>query len=494
MMIRRVLLACRGEIAFRFIRTAQRLCIETIAVYDEEEKTAPFVMAATYRVQSDMINPFASSDYLLTIAKEYKADAIAPGYGPLAENADFAQACTDSGIIFIGPNVSALSLVGNKIQARQLAIFSEVPVIPGSAVASLSEAQELAASIGYPVLLKAVNGGGGRGIRLAESQNMLEQAWKEVERESLAAFGTADLYIERFLGHNIRHIEVQILADVTGNVIALGERGCSIQRRRQKMVEESPVPGINATLRKVISESAVKFARAAGYTSAGTVEFLVDTTGQYYFIEMNGRIQVEHPVTEAVTGIDIVEAMFTIAEGKPLSDDILNIVIHGHAVEFRICAEDPFQGFMPTGGVVTAYNFPHGAGIRIDTGIAENQIQLTRYDSLCLKLIVWGRNRDEAISRAKIALDELVVAGFPTNIPFHRWLVDYAPFSTGNYDLSLISDYHPEPLNETLQHDIAIAVALREYLTMKAISEGSAALSSFSSWRFMNERRVSYGG
>ncbi|KMJ46373.1 biotin carboxylase [Xenorhabdus khoisanae] len=492
-MIQRVLLACRGEIALRFIRTAQRLGIETIVVFDVEEKTAPFVMAATYRIQSDILNPFASPDYLLAIADEYSADAIAPGYGPLAENADFAKACVDAGILFIGPNISSLRLVGNKIEARQLAISVGIPVISGAAVTSLTEAQELAAGIGYPVLLKAANGGGGRGIRLAESHNMLERVWKEVARESLAAFGTADLYIERFLGDNIRHIEVQILADATGNVIALGERGCSIQRRRQKMVEESPAPGIDATLSKKISESAVKFARAAGYTSAGTVEFLIDISGQFYFIEMNGRIQVEHPVTEAVAGIDIVEAMFAIAEKKPFSDDILNTTTYGHAIEFRICAEDPFQEFMPMGGVITACNFPHGPGVRIDTGIAENQIQLTRYDSLCLKLIVWGKHRDEAISRARAALDELLIAGLPTNLPFHRWLIDHAPFSTGNYDLSLTSSYHPEPPDETFQRDIAIAVALREYLAMTAISEDVATSSLFSNWRLMNERGVSYG-
>ncbi|PHM44809.1 pyruvate carboxylase [Xenorhabdus mauleonii] len=492
-MIQRVLLACRGEIALRFIRTAHRLGIETIAVHDAEEKAAPFVMAATYKVQAETVNPFASADCLLAIAGKYRADAIAPGYGPLAENADFAKACADAGILFIGPNVSALRLVGNKIQARQLAASVDVPIIPGSAVTSLGEAQELAEGIGYPVLLKAANGGGGRGIRLAESRDRLELAWKEVEREGLAAFGTAELYIERFLGHDIRHVEVQILADLAGNVIALGERGCSVQRRRQKMVEESPAPGIDTALSQAIHESAIKFARAAGYSSAGTVEFLVDTAGQFYFIEMNGRIQVEHPVTEAVTGIDIVEAMFTVAEGKPLSNDVLNAVIHGHALEFRICAEDPFQEFMPMGGAITACNYPHGPGIRIDSGIAENQVQLTRYDSLCLKLIVWGRHRDEAVSRAKIALNELLIAGLPTNIPFHRWLIDYEPFSTGNYDLSLTSHYHPEPPSETLQHDIAIAAALREFLTMNATSEGAAVSSSPSNWRLMNERRVSYG-
>ncbi|WP_426578228.1 acetyl-CoA carboxylase biotin carboxylase subunit [Xenorhabdus stockiae] len=493
-MIKRVLLACRGEIALRFIRTAQGLGIETIAVYDDEEKTAHFVMAATYRVQADIVHPFSSPDYLLAIAAEYHADAIAPGYGPLAENANFAKACADAEILFIGPNVSALRLVGNKIQARQLAISTGIPVIPGAAVTSLKEAQELATVIGYPILLKAANGGGGRGIRLAENHDMLERIWKEVERESFAAFGTADLYVERFLGYNIRHIEVQILADVTGNIIALGERGCSVQRRRQKMVEESPAPGIDEALRNVISESAVKFARAANYTSAGTVEFLVDSTGQYYFIEMNGRIQVEHPVTEAVTGIDIVEAMFAIAEGIPLSDDVLKAVIHGHAIEFRICAEDPFQEFLPTGGVVTACHFPYGPGIRIDTGISENQNQLILYDSLCLKLIVWGRNRNEAISRAKVALGELLIAGFPTNLPFHRWLIDYSPFFTGHYDLSLFSNYHPESPNETMQYDIAIAVALREYLSITELSENATTLPSFSNWRLMNDRRASYGG
>jgi acetyl-CoA carboxylase biotin carboxylase subunit len=490
-MIRRILLTCRGEIAHRFIRTTQRLGIETIVVFEADEKTAPFVTAATYRELTDIGNPYSSSEYLISIAKKYGADAVAAGYGPLAESADFAQLCTDAGIIFIGPNASALRLVGDKIQARNLAISAGIPVIPGAGVASLIKAQEFAEQIGYPVLLKAANGGGGRGIRLAENPEMLARIWKEVEHESFAAFGTTNLYIERFLGQDIRHVEVQILSDTAGNTIAVGDRDCSIQRRRQKIVEEAPAPRIEETLRSLIQAAAIKFAQVAGYASAGTVEFLMDPHGGYYFIEMNGRIQVEHPVTEAVTGIDIIEAMFTIANGKSLPDDILNANIYGHAIEFRICSEDPFHDFIPSGGMVTACDVPQGAGIRVDAGISAGNIQPSRYDSLCLKLIVWGRNREEAILRSRVAFNELCIAGFPTNIPFHNWLLKNMEFLSGNYNLSLTENYKHELPNETTIHEVAVAAALREYLSIPDNTVDSSLSSS--RWSLINERRGFHG-
>lgn len=490
-MIRRILLACRGEIALRIIRTAQRLGIETIVVFGSDEKAASYVTESTYREFTDINNPYSNSDYFISIAKKYRADAIAAGYGPLAENADFAQSCTDAGLKFIGPNVAALRLVGDKVQARNLAISAEIPVIEGGAVTSLENAQQIAEQIQYPVLLKAANGGGGRGIRLAENARILASIWKEVEQESLSAFGTTNLYIEHFLGHNIRHIEVQILSDIEGNVIALGDRGCSIQRRRQKIVEESPAPGIDEALRSCIHAAAIKFAQVAGYTSVGTVEFLVDSSGKFYFIEMNGRIQVEHPVTEAVTGIDIVEIMLSIANGETLSDDVISATIHGHAFEFRICAEDPFYDFIPSGGMITACSFPQGACIRIDSGISAGNIQPSIYDSLCLKLIIWGKNRNEALLRAKVAFKELYVAGLPTNIPFHKWLFENESFSSGNYNLSLTDSFIPELPNKTLTHQISIAAVLREYLSTPAHPTTSSTQSS--RWKIINEYRGYHG-
>lgn len=484
MTIKRVLLACRGEIALRFIRTVKRLNIETLSVYTDEERQASFVLAADQRVRSDTANPYASPDELLAIAKKCGVDAIAPGYGPLAENADFAAACRDAGMIFIGPDPDALLLAGDKVRARDLARDAGLPVIPGGAVATFEAAMALAEEIGFPVLLKAVAGGGGRGIRLATGLQDLQTAWKEVDLESHIAFGQSGIYVERYLGDDIRHVEIQILADQAGNVLSLGDRGCSVQRRRQKLVEEAPAPGIPPSVRHEISAAAIAFAKAASYTSAGTVEFLLDPAGRFYFIEMNGRIQVEHPVTEAITGIDIVEQMCRIANGDSL--EIVGEETHrGHAIELRICAEDPYRDFRPGGGIVSACEFPAGPGVRVDAGIKAGALQPSRYDSLCAKLIIWGRDRTEAIGRARQALNETRIAGFPTNLIFHRWLLDKPDFVAGTYDLSIASTFVPDPPPTTLLRDVAIAAALQKYLAASTTSS-LGPTNPASIWRRVN--------
>lgn len=491
MTIKRVLLACRGEIALRFIRTAKRLNIETISVYTDEERQASFVLAADHRVRSDAANPYASPEALLAIAKNWEADAIAPGYGPLAENADFAAACGSAGLIFIGPHPDALLLAGDKVRARDLARDAGLPVIPGGAVATLEAAIVLAEEIGFPVLLKAVAGGGGRAIRLATTLQNLETAWKEVDLESRIAFGRSGIYIERYLGDDIRHVEIQIVADQSGNVFSLGDRGCSVQRRRQKLVEEAPAPSIPPALRHEISAAATAFAKAASYTSAGTVEFLLDTEARFYFIEMNGRIQVEHPVTEAITGVDIVEQMFRIANGDSL--EVVGEETHrGHAIELRICAEDPHRDFRPGGGTVSACEFPAGPGVRVDAGIKTGALQPSRYDSLCAKLIIWGRDRTEAIGRARQALSETRIAGFPTNLIFHRWLLDQPDFVAGTYDLSIASTFVPNAAPTTLLRDVAIAAALQKHLAASTASSPVQA-NPASKWQRVNNGGVPNG-
>ncbi len=492
-MIGRLLLACRGEIAHRFIRTARRLGVETAVVHDESERHAPFVIAADHRVESESANPYASIDDLLSVAERVGADAVAPGYGPLAESADFAAACRDAGLVFVGPPEAAIRSTGDKIRAREAAERAGIPVVPGGVATDFDAAIALAEKIGYPLLIKAALGGGGRGIRLVESRDGLEGAWTETRQEAAAAFGRSDLYIERFLGSRIRHVEVQVLGDRHGHIVALGDRGCSVQRRRQKVVEEAPAPALSSSVRESLHRAATTFAEAVGYASAGTVEFLVDEAGAFYFIEMNARIQVEHPVTEAVTGVDLVEEMLRVASGEPLRIARHALRENGHAIEFRVCAENPLLEFMPSGGLVTAYRVPEGPGVRVDSGIGAGSVQSTRYDSLCLKVTVWGQSREDALGRSAVALRELLIAGFPTNTPFHLWLLRQPAFRTGAYDLSLAASFAPSALPlADIERDMAIAVALSEQL---ASAEQSSRMRDdrLSPWRLVNERRELYG-
>jgi len=441
--IKKVLIANRGEIALRVIRACKELGISTVAVYSEADRDSLHVRFADEAV---CIGPPPSKESYLVIpriiaaAEITNADAIHPGYGFLAENPAFAEACRDNDIIFIGPSAEAIELMGDKAKAREVMERAGVPVVPGSegTVESVEEGLEVAKEIGFPVMIKAAAGGGGKGMRIARDEREFEASFGMAQAEAKAAFGDGRLYVEKYI-ENPRHVEIQVLADSYGNVIHLGERECSIQRRHQKLVEEAPSPAVDEKLRKKMGEVAVKGAKSIGYVSAGTMEFLLSPDGEFYFMEMNTRIQVEHPVTELVTGIDIVKEQIKIASGERLSIKQKDVKITGHAIEARINAEDPDKGFMPSTGKIVALHLPLGPGIRIDTHIYQEYVIPPFYDSLLMKLIGYGRDREEARLRLKRALEEMVIEGVKTTIPFHLKVVEHEDFIKGNIDTGFLS-------------------------------------------------------
>jgi acetyl-CoA carboxylase, biotin carboxylase subunit len=434
--MRRVLIANRGEIALRVIRACRELELESVAVYSSADETALHVRKADQAVCIG--KPAARQSYLnvealIDAARESGADAVHPGYGFLAENADFARRCQAAGLIWIGPDPEAIDRMGDKAVARNLAMNADVPVVPGTeGTVEPREAAAVAQDIGYPLMIKAAGGGGGRGIRIARDADELQNGAAEAAREADAAFGNPALYLEKLI-ETPRHVEVQVLADTHGNVIHLFERECSLQRRRQKLLEESPSPALDPAARARITASAVRLAQATGYTNAGTVEFLLDTDGAFYFIEMNTRIQVEHPVTELLTGVDLVKEQIGIASGEPLAVTQAQVSQHGASIEFRITAEDPDADFRPSPGQITHLELPGGPGVRVDTAIYDGYSIPPFYDSLVAKLIVWGRNRDEAIARGRRALEEFVIDGIATTIPFHLRMLTDAGFRRGEY-------------------------------------------------------------
>jgi acetyl-CoA carboxylase biotin carboxylase subunit len=442
-LFKKILIANRGEIALRIIRTCKELGIKTVAVYSEADRYSLHVRFADEAV---CIGPGPSKESYLNIpriiaaAEITNAEAIHPGYGFLAENAMFAEICESSGIKFIGPTPDAIEAMGDKALAKETMRKAGVPVIPGSdgVVETLEQAREIANEIGYPIMLKAAAGGGGKGMRMVRNDEELENAWQTARAEAEAAFGNPAVYIEKFI-EKPRHIEIQILADEHGNVIHLGERDCSIQRRHQKLIEESPSPIVTPELREAMGQAAVKGAKSVKYRNAGTIEFLVDKDGNFYFMEMNTRIQVEHPVTEMVYGIDIVREQIRIASGEKLGIKQKQIKPNGHAIECRINAEDPFNGFRPSPGKITALHFPGGFGVRVDSHIYQEYVVPPYYDSMIAKLIVHAKNRDEAIARMLRALDEFVIEGVHTTIPFHIKILNSPQFRSGvDYDTKYI--------------------------------------------------------
>jgi acetyl-CoA carboxylase biotin carboxylase subunit len=443
--VQKVLVANRGEIALRVIRACRELDLATVAVYSTADEEALHVRRADEAVCIGP--PHARDSYLnqtaiLQAARQTAADAVHPGYGFLAENAAFAGACRDAGLIFVGPEPEAIEAMGNKAEARLLARSAGVPTIPGTdGTASVAEAVQAAAAIGYPVMVKAAAGGGGRGIRTARDEAELREVVGQAATEAGAAFGNDALYVEKLLV-DARHVEIQVLGDTHGNLIHLFERECSLQRRRQKILEESPSPALSPETRAAMAEAALRLAAAAGYTNAGTVEFLLDRDGSFYFIEMNTRIQVEHPVTELVTGVDLVKEQLRVARGERLSARQDELLLRGAAIEMRINAEDPERSFLPSPGEITALDLPGGPGVRVDTAAYAGYQVPPFYDSLIAKLIVWGRDRDEAISRARRALAEFRIDGVKTTIPFHLELLEN--------DAVLAGDYHVEFLERSL--------------------------------------------
>ena len=442
-MIKKLLIANRGEIAVRIIRACRELGVESVAVFSEADKEALHVQLAD---EAYCIGPIASKDsYLnftniISVANLTGCDAIHPGYGFLAENADFAELCRDCNIIFVGPTPEAISKMGTKDVARETMREAGVPIVPGSKgiINTIEEATDLANTIGYPVIIKATAGGGGKGIRVAANEAELVKGINITQQEALTAFGNPGVYIEKYI-EDFRHVEIQVMADNFGNVIHLGERDCSIQRRLQKLLEESPSPALDGEIREEMGQAAVKAAKAVDYTGAGTVEFIYDYhQRKFYFMEMNTRIQVEHPVTEQVTGIDLIKEQIYVASGEKLQLTQEEVTFTGWAIECRINAENPEKNFMPSPGRIKMYLAPGGLGVRVDSAAYPGYVIPPYYDSMIAKVITYGKTRDEAISRMKRALSEFVIEGVHTTIPFHLKLLNHEKFIEGEFNTKFL--------------------------------------------------------
>jgi len=469
-MFKKVLVANRGEIAVRIIRACRDLGIQAMAIYSDADCYAQHVRLAdeAYHIgPSVSAESYLNIEKIVAVAQQCGAQAIHPGYGFLAENAAFAHAIDRAGLVFIGPPPKAIEMMGDKMAARAAMIKSGVPIVPGTQtdVKDELESARLAESIGYPILIKAAAGGGGKGMRIVKDKSEIKSALRAAASEAKTAFGDARVYIEKYLDQP-RHIEIQIIADRHDNCVYLGERECSIQRRHQKVIEEAPSPIIDEAMRKQMGEAAVAAARACGYFNAGTVEFLVDKNRKFYFLEMNTRLQVEHPVTEMITGLDLAVEQIKIAAGEKLSFGQTDIAIRGHAIECRIYAEDPVD-FLPSTGTIRNYREPAGPGIRIDSGVTAGSEISVFYDPLMAKLIVYGRNRTQAIARMKRALAEYLITGVTTNISFHKKILDHPAFIKGDLSTHFIEQFYekPDDLTEDQHLAVAIAAVMEDYRT-----------------------------
>lgn len=452
-LFKKILIANRGEIAVRIIRACKELGIKTVAIFSDIERESLHVRLADESICIGPASPtysYLNVPAILSAAEITDAEAIHPGYGFLSENPNFAEACATSGITFIGPSPESIKIGGDKAKARQVMKRRGIPVVPGSdgPVTSEDLAIKIARKIGFPVIIKASAGGGGRGMRIVNEEDELSTAFQMAQRESLASFGSSEIYLEKYLP-SIRHVEVQIISDGKGNVIHLGERDCSIQRRHQKLIEESPSPIATEKFRKKIGELAIKAAKAMKYKNVGTIEFIVDHEQNIYFMEVNTRVQVEHPVTEEITGIDIIKEQIKIAAGLPLAYKQNQIKPYGHAIECRINAEDP-EKFIPSPGRITFFLPPGGPGVRVDTAAYTGWAVPSHYDSMIAKLIVHGKNREEAIAKMKRALDEFIIEGIKTTIPFHKKVLNHPDFIKGNFNTGFVermSERIPERMN-----------------------------------------------
>jgi acetyl-CoA carboxylase, biotin carboxylase subunit len=474
---KRILVANRGEIAVRVIRTCREMGIESVGVYSPADANALHIVLADYAENlqgTSAAETYLNIEQIVDVAKRFKCDAVHPGYGFLSENPDFARACANNGITFIGPGPQPILDLGNKVKAKEIARSIGAPLIPGTegAVRTAEEAQAFAATAGFPLILKAAAGGGGRGMRVVRSMDELPKLLTSAQNEARSAFGNDEVFIERYV-EKPKHIEFQVLADHHGNVIHLGERDCSIQRRHQKLIEEAPSPALTPELRERMGAVAVNLARAAGYTNAGTVEFLLDAKGDFYFMEMNTRLQVEHPVTEQVTFIDLVRQQIRIAAGEPLDIRQEDVQIRGWSFEVRINAEDPLRGFMPALGRLNRYIPPSGPGVRMDSCVYEGYNIPSLYDSMVGKLITYGRDRQQAIERMRRALREFIVTGVCSTIPFHKYVFDHPVFVGGDFHTGFVEEHFSDAQigallrssgeQESVEH-IALAAALQYYL------------------------------
>ncbi len=464
--IKKILVANRGEIALRVMRSAREMGIKTVAVFSDADRAMPFVRYADEAIHigaSPSSQSYLVAEKIIDAAKKTKADAIHPGYGFLSENESFAGKVKKAGIIFIGPNAKSIRMMGNKLSAKEIAKKLKVPLVPGTekAVSDVKQALKEAKRIGYPVLLKAAAGGGGKGMRVVNKEPELHSQMERAQSEALSSFGDDSVFIEKYIS-SPRHIEIQILADEHGNVVHLFERECSIQRRHQKLIEEAPSAVMTESLREKMGECAVAVAKACNYTSAGTVEFLVDEMLDFYFLEMNTRLQVEHPVTEMITGIDLVKEQIRIAQGEKLSFKQEDLKIRGHAIELRVNAEDPSNDFLPNVGFLKTYRKPCGAGVRVDDGYEEGMNIPIYYDPMIAKLITHGRDRDEAMCRMTRAIEEYHITGMKTTLPFGSFMMSHREFRKGNLSTRFIDQYFsPEKLlsNDKNEEQVAALIA-----------------------------------
>ncbi len=478
-MFRKVLVANRGEIAVRILRALRDLTIPSVAVYSEADRKALHVRYAdeAYCVgEAASAESYLRIDRILDVAKKSGAEALHPGYGFLAENAPFAKQCEAAGVTFIGPPASVIESMGSKTAARELAQKANVPVVPGtqSTLEDDAQAPSLAEAIGFPIVVKAVAGGGGKGMRVVRSQDELPGALRAARSEAASSFGDASIYLERFI-EKPRHVEIQILGDRHGNLIHLGERECSVQRRHQKVIEESPSVIMTPELRAAMGEAALRVCQAVGYYSAGTVEFLVDADLNFYFLEMNTRLQVEHPVTEMVTGTDLVEAMLFIAAGEKLSLRQEDVRWSGHAIECRIYAEDPHNNFLPSPGRIEVLRTPNGPGVRDDSGVYEGYEVPLHYDPLTSNVVTWGRDRTVAYSRMRRALREYIAVGIATNVPFHREILDHPAFLAGQIDTGFIErefEFRDPDLDPEAARAAIIAAAVDQHFREQGMNDG----------------------
>ena len=447
-MFNKILIANRGEIAVRIIRACREMGIKTVAVYSEADRESLHTLLADEAIcigPAPSTQSYLNMERILTATVAMKADAIHPGFGFLSENARFAELCAKCNITFIGPSADIINKMGNKSEARKTMMEAGVPVVPGGkeAVHEVGEARAMAEKIGYPVMIKASSGGGGKGMRISRGPEDFDSNFQNAQMESIKGFSDDTMYIEKYI-EKPRHIEFQIMADKHGNVVHLGERDCSIQRRHQKVLEESPSAAISEELRRKMGETAVRAAKAVGYENAGTIEFLLDKHKNFYFMEMNTRIQVEHPVTEAVTGLDLIKEQIRVAAGEPLSVSQEEIKITGHAIECRINAENPSKNFMPCPGRITNVHVPGGNGVRIDTHIYNDYKVPANYDSMLMKLIVHGKDRTEAIAKMRSALGELIIEGIETNVDFQFDILSHEAYQEGDTDTDFIPRYFPD--------------------------------------------------
>ncbi|MBG26316.1 MULTISPECIES: acetyl-CoA carboxylase biotin carboxylase subunit [Croceibacter] len=469
--MKKILVANRGEIALRVMKTAREMGIKTVAVYSEADRHSPHVR---YADEAILLGPPPSSesyllgDVIIEKAKALNVDAIHPGYGFLSENAGFAKKVKESGIVWIGPDTHAIEVMGSKLAAKEAVKSYDIPMVPGidEAIEDVDKATSIAKQIGFPILIKASAGGGGKGMRVVEKETELESQMKRAISEAKSAFGDGSVFIEKYIA-SPRHIEIQVLADKHGNTVHLFERECSIQRRHQKVVEEAPSSVLSETLRENMGAAAVRVAKACDYVGAGTVEFLIDDDHNFYFLEMNTRLQVEHPVTELITGIDLVEQQIKVANGETLSFTQEDLKINGHAVELRVYAEDPLNDFLPSVGNLEVYKLPEGNGIRVDNGFEEGMEVPIYYDPMLAKLITYGKTREAAIQLMVEAIDAYEVEGIQTTLPFGKFVFENDAFRSGNFNTHFVkNNYSPEKLKAqfTEEAELAAKVALRQYL------------------------------